>query len=292
MSQKTPSDFPRFPELPRELRNMIWQFAAPDMLPLALPTGPPVVRLPVPGCFHVNREAREEIARCTPFFIDLHHINITFKTIKRILYKMPCLQELCKYIREFVMCQCGMIYFDAKVHCPHEFPRLKKIYGLSKIFPISQLSTKYNQKGVSQIQASFDIIPLLGQSSLSVDSLYQSPIHRLTSPPTRNKPHNTTNMRFFSTIVAALAVAQGVSAVDVQKSVIVSFPSETTDDIVNRAKDDIRKAGGVITHEYQLIKGFAAKAPQKILETVSAWSSEFHAVIEEDQVVEITSNSS
>ena len=61
-------------------------------------------------------------------------------------------------------------------------------------------------------------------------------------------------MRFFSTIVATLAVAQGVAAVDVQKSVIVSFPTGTTDDIVNRAKDDIRKAGGIITHEYQLIK--------------------------------------
>ncbi|KAI0837396.1 hypothetical protein F5Y06DRAFT_271613 [Hypoxylon sp. FL0890] len=99
-------------------------------------------------------------------------------------------------------------------------------------------------------------------------------------------------MRFFSTIVAALAVVYGASAVDVQKSVIVSFPSETTDDIVNRAKDDIRKAGGIITHEYQLIKGFAAKAPQKILETVSAWSAEYHAVIEEDQIVQAQTNSS
>ncbi|KAI8962063.1 hypothetical protein F5Y11DRAFT_347883 [Daldinia sp. FL1419] len=99
-------------------------------------------------------------------------------------------------------------------------------------------------------------------------------------------------MRFFSTIAAALAVAAGVSAVDIQKSVIVSFPSGTTDDIVNRAKDDIRNAGGVITHEYQLIKGFAAKAPQKILETVSAWSAEYNAVIEEDQVVQISSGES
>ncbi|KAI1403342.1 hypothetical protein F4819DRAFT_451674 [Hypoxylon fuscum] len=95
-------------------------------------------------------------------------------------------------------------------------------------------------------------------------------------------------MRFFSTIVAALAVAQGAFAVDVQKSVIVSFPSETTDDIVDRAKEDIRKAGGMITHEYQLIKGFAAKAPQKIIETVSAWSAEYNVVIEEDQIVQIT----
>ncbi|OTA92562.1 hypothetical protein M434DRAFT_74447 [Hypoxylon sp. CO27-5] len=99
-------------------------------------------------------------------------------------------------------------------------------------------------------------------------------------------------MRFFSTIVTALAVAHGASAVDIQKSVIVSFPTETTDDIINRAKDDIRNAGGIITHEYQLIKGFAAKAPQKILESVSAWSAEYHAVIEEDQIVEVQTNSS
>ncbi|KAI0182086.1 hypothetical protein GGR52DRAFT_67091 [Hypoxylon sp. FL1284] len=97
-------------------------------------------------------------------------------------------------------------------------------------------------------------------------------------------------MRFFSAIVAALALAQGASAVDVQKSVIVSFPTTATDDVVNRAKDDIRKAGGMITHEYQLIKGFAAKAPQKIIESVSAWSSEFHAVIEEDQMVEVSTS--
>ncbi|OTA65377.1 hypothetical protein K449DRAFT_392477 [Hypoxylon sp. EC38] len=99
-------------------------------------------------------------------------------------------------------------------------------------------------------------------------------------------------MRFFSTIIASLAVAHGASAVDIQKSVIVSFPTETTDDIINRAKDDIRNAGGIITHEYQLIKGFAAKAPQKILESVSAWSAEYHAVIEEDQIVEVQTNSS
>ncbi|KAI2615082.1 hypothetical protein GGR54DRAFT_308136 [Hypoxylon sp. NC1633] len=97
-------------------------------------------------------------------------------------------------------------------------------------------------------------------------------------------------MRLISTIAAALAVAQGISAVDIQKSIIVSFPSETTDDIVNRAKDDIEKAGGIITHEYQLIKGFAAKAPQKIIEAVSAWSAEFNVVIEEDQVVQISNS--
>ncbi|KAI0019846.1 hypothetical protein F4780DRAFT_780153 [Xylariomycetidae sp. FL0641] len=97
-------------------------------------------------------------------------------------------------------------------------------------------------------------------------------------------------MRFLPTVAAVLAAAQGTLAVDVQKAVIVSFPKETADDVVNRAMDDIRKAGGTITHQYQLFKGFAAKAPQKIVESVTAWSAEYNGVIEEDQVVEVVHN--
>ncbi|KAI1175776.1 hypothetical protein F4777DRAFT_304938 [Nemania sp. FL0916] len=95
-------------------------------------------------------------------------------------------------------------------------------------------------------------------------------------------------MRFLSVIAATLAIAQGAAAVDIQKAIIVSFPHVTPDDVVNRAMDDIRKAGGTITHEYKLLKGFAAKAPQKIIESVTAWSSEYHATIEEDQIVDIS----
>ncbi|KAI0414923.1 hypothetical protein EKO27_g11221 [Xylaria grammica] len=95
-------------------------------------------------------------------------------------------------------------------------------------------------------------------------------------------------MRFLPVVAAALAAAQGAFAVDIQKAIIMSFPKGTPDDVVNRAMDDIRKAGGTITHEYKLLKGFAAKAPQKIIETVTTWSSEYHAVIEEDQVVQIS----
>jgi hypothetical protein len=66
----------------------------------------------------------------------------------------------------------------------------------------------------------------------------------------------------------------------------------------------IEAAGGMITHEYKLIKwevqklpyysilislnrGFAATAPAKILESVQAWGNEYNAVIEEDQIVQI-----
>lgn len=65
-------------------------------------------------------------------------------------------------------------------------------------------------------------------------------------------------MRFFSTIVAALAVAQGALAVDVQKSIIVTFPEGTPEDVVTRAKDEIRQAGGVVTHDYKLFKCVSA----------------------------------
>ncbi|KAI0161315.1 hypothetical protein GGR57DRAFT_454305 [Xylariaceae sp. FL1272] len=95
-------------------------------------------------------------------------------------------------------------------------------------------------------------------------------------------------MRFLTIAAAVLAAAHWAFAVDVQKAIIMTFPSETSDDVVSRAMNDIRKAGGVITHEYKLIKGFAAKAPQKILDTVTAWSSEFNAIVEEDQMVEIS----
>jgi hypothetical protein len=61
-------------------------------------------------------------------------------------------------------------------------------------------------------------------------------------------------MRFMTVAAAALAIAQGSVAVDIQKSFIMTFPHGTADDIVNRAMNDIRNAGGIITHEYKIIK--------------------------------------
>ncbi len=39
-----------------------------------------------------------------------------------------------------------------------------------------------------------------------------------------------------------------------QKAVIVSYPDNTPSEVINQAMDAIRAAGGVITHEYKLIK--------------------------------------
>ena len=49
-------------------------------------------------------------------------------------------------------------------------------------------------------------------------------------------------------VVVVLAVKQP------QKSVIVSYPNDTPDSVVQQAMGAIKDAGGMITHEYKLIK--------------------------------------
>ena len=61
-------------------------------------------------------------------------------------------------------------------------------------------------------------------------------------------------MRPSALLFAALAVFSGVSAVDVQKSVIITYPPETPNSVLDQAKKAIEDGGGLITHEYQLIK--------------------------------------
>lgn len=57
------------------------------------------------------------------------------------------------------------------------------------------------------------------------------------------------------TIFSILAMATVALAVATpQKAVIVSYPNDTPDSVVEQAKNAIKAAGGIITHEYQLIK--------------------------------------
>jgi len=57
------------------------------------------------------------------------------------------------------------------------------------------------------------------------------------------------------TILSILAfITVVMAAAQPQKSVIVSYPNDTPDNIVDQAKEAILAAGGVITHEYKLIK--------------------------------------
>ncbi|KAJ5888847.1 hypothetical protein N7495_008888 [Penicillium taxi] len=71
------------------------------------------------------------------------------------------------------------------------------------------------------------------------------------------------------------------------KSVIITFPEGTPDRLISEAKESLVASGGVITHEYTLINGFAAEAPVDTLQTLSTESTEFKPIIEEDDVVTI-----
>jgi hypothetical protein len=61
-------------------------------------------------------------------------------------------------------------------------------------------------------------------------------------------------MKFTQILLVPFVLAASVSAVAVQKSAIVSFPKDTPGSVVDQAKDAIIAAGGVITHEFKLIK--------------------------------------
>ena len=109
----------------------------------------------------------------------------------------------------------------------------------------------------------------------------------------------------FSLLLAVLAITVG--AIAPQKAVIVTYPEHTPDSVLRDAMNAIEEAGGVITHEYSmsrsippqieyalmltsvtdLIKGFAAKASAKALQTVTTLGAEFLPVIENDQIVSI-----
>lgn len=51
-----------------------------------------------------------------------------------------------------------------------------------------------------------------------------------------------------------LFLAASMSEVVPQKAVIVSYPDDTPNHVVQQAMDAIKAAGGMITHEYQVIK--------------------------------------
>ncbi|KFZ06445.1 hypothetical protein V501_07408 [Pseudogymnoascus sp. VKM F-4519 (FW-2642)] len=88
-------------------------------------------------------------------------------------------------------------------------------------------------------------------------------------------------------ILTFLALAS--AAAQPQRQVIVSYPDNTPYSVLEAAMDEIRAAGGMITHEYKIFKGFAAKASVKALETVQAMGTEYVALIEEDAIISVNS---
>jgi hypothetical protein len=77
----------------------------------------------------------------------------------------------------------------------------------------------------------------------------------LNIPPTNTKYKENEHHKMKLTILSILTVITVVlAAAQPQKAVIVSYPNDTPDRIIDQAKDAIIAAGGIITHEYKLIK--------------------------------------
>ncbi|KAM5433326.1 hypothetical protein McanMca71_004144 [Microsporum canis] len=89
---------------------------------------------------------------------------------------------------------------------------------------------------------------------------------------------------FLALVLAALTPA--IMAAQM-KSIIVSYPEGTPDSVIQKAKETIVEAGGKITHEYNLIKGFSAEAPEDLFENLKSMDASYPASIEEDQVVSV-----
>jgi hypothetical protein len=61
-------------------------------------------------------------------------------------------------------------------------------------------------------------------------------------------------MKLTTLVVTALTAVSGALAVDIQKSVVITYPHDTPTSVLDQAKNAIKESGGMITHEYQLIK--------------------------------------
>ncbi|KAJ9638638.1 uncharacterized protein PV06_09853 [Exophiala oligosperma] len=93
-------------------------------------------------------------------------------------------------------------------------------------------------------------------------------------------------MRFsIPLLLSSAACALALSAP--QKPVVISYPADTPPSVIENAIKEIEKDGGIITHEYSLIKGFAAKVAEATLDKISALGEEFAPYIEEDVIVRI-----
>ncbi|KAF2878428.1 hypothetical protein BDV95DRAFT_480224 [Massariosphaeria phaeospora] len=86
---------------------------------------------------------------------------------------------------------------------------------------------------------------------------------------------------FLFALLATLTMATGAP----QRSVIISYPNSTPQSTVDEVMAAIRKAGGTITHVYNIIKGFSATGPPAAFEQVHSLSGSHTATIEEDGVV-------
>ncbi|KAK5137099.1 hypothetical protein LTR08_001108 [Meristemomyces frigidus] len=90
-------------------------------------------------------------------------------------------------------------------------------------------------------------------------------------------------------LLLALFAVMGLTTTPL-KQIIVSYPNDTPTSVLDEAKDAIRKAGGIIEHEFSLIRGFVAKVSSKAIDEVKALGSKNNVLVEEDQTVHINSS--
>jgi hypothetical protein len=85
------------------------------------------------------------------------------------------------------------------------------------------------------------------------DSLPPSPAyhHKIQNLNTGNT--DTSKMKFSVFSILAFVVV-ALAATQPQKSIIITYPDNTPDSIVEQAKNAVIAAGGMVTHEYKLIK--------------------------------------
>lgn len=89
----------------------------------------------------------------------------------------------------------------------------------------------------------------------------------------------------FLTIFAFVAACTAV--IKQQQQVLITYPADCPQSEIDKAMDVLREAGGVISHEFSLIKGFAASASTEAIESIKALGGEFLPVIEKDSIVSI-----
>ncbi|RMD39269.1 hypothetical protein DV735_g5858, partial [Chaetothyriales sp. CBS 134920] len=94
-------------------------------------------------------------------------------------------------------------------------------------------------------------------------------------------------MRTYLIVLIAAFLAICASAVVQRQSVLVTYPEDTPQSVLDKAIEVVKSTGGIVTHEFKLIKGFAAQASETALETIKALGDEYIPVIENDSVVSI-----
>ncbi|KEF51292.1 uncharacterized protein A1O9_12642 [Exophiala aquamarina CBS 119918] len=94
-------------------------------------------------------------------------------------------------------------------------------------------------------------------------------------------------MRLFITVLLALITA-GLARPAALKTVIVSYPNDTPSSVVDKAIEEVINAGGIVTHEYSLIKGFSAKVSDSMIDTINTLTENYTPLVELDNIVTIS----